>query len=136
MCCEQTYCYLLTAGPGGDDATVCRHGRSKCQLVNTMDRSVQCVGMEVSALLNHKSQAQIDPSYSLSGTCTDHHADTLHRSIHRITCLCVLSQTVSLLLFTLTYRTHSTNCVSLNMLGLHYFFISVIIIVATSVLIW
>ena len=33
---------------------------------------MQCVGMEVSALLNHKSQAQIDPSYSLSGTCTDH----------------------------------------------------------------
>jgi len=27
---------------------------------------------------------RLSTSYSLCGTCTDHHADTLHRSIHRI----------------------------------------------------
>ena len=38
----------------GSIYAVCRHGgQCKCQMANTMDRSVQCVGMEVSALLNH-----------------------------------------------------------------------------------
>ena len=42
MCSEQTYCYLLTAGPGGDDATVCRHGgigATQSQITST-DRSI------------------------------------------------------------------------------------------------
>ena len=45
-------------------------------IVSSLEQShemftIRYVGMEVSALLNHKSQAQIDPSYSLSAfSCT------------------------------------------------------------------
>jgi len=127
VCCEQTYCYLLTAGPGGDDATVCRHGgrckcqmcsvsvwsvlvpageydgsicavcrhggRCKCQIANTMDRSVQFVGMVVPSAswrIRWIDLCSVSAWRYRRHSITNHK----HRSIHRIRYLALAPTTM------------------------------------------